>query len=106
MPGSLADLVVDLRKSILAAGHQLAACGTENDEHLPELSVHVAVGIQHLEPAEAQTQGGHRAGSGAGHRGPGRRKCRELQSPNAPLMHCLLCRAGQALGDFSCLTPH
>ena len=57
MPGSLADLVVDLREGILAAELLPQPVVQGAVEHLPELlPVHVAVGIQHLEPA-AQTQG-------------------------------------------------
>ena len=57
VPGSLADLVVDLREGILAAELLPQPVVQGAVEHLPELlPVHVAVGIQHLEPA-AQTQG-------------------------------------------------
>lgn len=57
MPGSLADLVVDLREGILAAELLPQPVVQGAVEHLPELlPVHVAVGIQHLEPA-VQTQG-------------------------------------------------
>lgn len=57
VPGSLADLVVDLREGILAAELLPQPVVQGAVEHLPELlPVHVAVGIQHLEPA-VQTQG-------------------------------------------------
>lgn len=53
VPGSLADLVIHLGEGVLATEllPQLVVQGAV--EHLPELlAVHVAVGVQHLEPAE------------------------------------------------------
>lgn len=53
MPGSLADLVIYLRKGIVAIELISQPVVQRAIKHLPELlTVHVAVGIQHLEPAE------------------------------------------------------
>lgn len=92
MPGGLADLVIHLGEGVLATQllSQLVVQGAI--KHLPELlPVHVAVGIQHLEAAEA----------GKWVRTPGGTwSARRERNPTA---HSAAQK--RLLEDFSCLTP-
>lgn len=64
VPGGLADLVVHFGEGVLAAEPLPQPVIQGAIEHLPELlPAHVAVGIQHLEPAKHEVgrlQGGER----------------------------------------------